>query len=170
MRRSRIIAAAMCAALALTATAQQPPPAPAPAPQGAPPPAASGQTFSQGELDQLLAPIALYPDALLAQVLMASTYPLEVVEAARWVKANPDTQGQGARGCAAEAAVGSKRQVARACSRRCSTMMNEKLDWTQKLGDAFLAQQKEVMETAQSLRAEGAGAGLAQGHASSRRS
>ena len=85
---SRLIAVALCAALALTATAQQPPPAPPP-PQGAAPPAAAGKSFSQGELDQLLAPIALYPDALLAQVLMASTYPLEVVEAARWVKANP---------------------------------------------------------------------------------
>ena len=86
-RSSRLIAVALCAALALTATAQQPPPSPPP-PQGAAAPAASGKSFSQGELDQLLAPIALYPDALLAQVLMASTYPLEVVEAARWVKAN----------------------------------------------------------------------------------
>ena len=103
-RSSRLIAVAMCAALALTAAAQQPPPAPPP--QAPPLPAASGKTFSQGELDQLLAPIALYPDALLAQVLMASTYPLEVVEAARWVKANPIAQGQGARGRAAEAAVG----------------------------------------------------------------
>jgi nucleotide-binding universal stress UspA family protein len=63
-----------------------------PAPAATPPPGASqpgDKTFSQGELDQLLAPIALYPDALLAQVLMASTYPLAIVEAARWVKANP---------------------------------------------------------------------------------
>ena len=49
--------------------------------------APAGKSVSQQELDQLLAPIALYPDALLAQVLMASTYPLEVVEAERWVKA-----------------------------------------------------------------------------------
>lgn len=52
--------------------------------------AATSKTFSQQELDEVLAPIALYPDALLAQVLMASTYPMEVVEAARWAKANPN--------------------------------------------------------------------------------
>src|ERR1039457_1130533 len=54
----------------------------------------SGQiTFSQQELDQLMAPIALYPDSLLSQVLMATTYPLEVVEAARFVKQNPTLTG-----------------------------------------------------------------------------
>src|SRR5450756_246079 len=50
--------------------------------------------FSQQELDQMLAPIALYPDALLTQILMASTYPLEVVEAARWSRANPNVNGE----------------------------------------------------------------------------
>ena len=73
---SRLIAVALCAALALTATAQQPPPAP-PAQQGAAPPAAAGKSFSQGELDRSSRRSPLYPDALLAQVLMASTYPLE---------------------------------------------------------------------------------------------
>src|SRR5262245_23952803 len=56
-----------------------------------PPPAS--KTFSQEELDQMLAPIALYPDPLLAQILMASTYPLEVVEADRWVEQNPSVKG-----------------------------------------------------------------------------
>ena len=50
--------------------------------------------FSQQELDQMLAPIALYPDTLLTQILMASTYPLEVIQAARWSKANPDRKGE----------------------------------------------------------------------------
>ena len=59
-------------------------------------PRAGAAPMSQDLLDSLLAPIALYPDQLLAQVLMASTYPLEVVEAARFVKANP-TPGCGAR-------------------------------------------------------------------------
>ena len=68
------------------AQAASPPPAQASAAPA--PTTAGGQTFSQQELDQLLAPIALYPDALLAQVLMASTYPLEIVAAERWVKAN----------------------------------------------------------------------------------
>src|SRR5207247_10855392 len=51
------------------------------------------RTFTQQELDQMLAPIALYPDSLLSQILMASTYPLEVVEAARWTRANPILKG-----------------------------------------------------------------------------
>ena len=49
--------------------------------------------LSEGELDALVAPIALYPDALLAQILMASTYPLEVVQAERWAKANKSLKG-----------------------------------------------------------------------------
>jgi len=87
----RVVAYAMSAALIAepVALAQQAPPASgataAPAAGQAKPP---GKTFSQQDLDELMAPIALYPDALLAQVLMASTYPLEVVEAARWQKAN----------------------------------------------------------------------------------
>ncbi|MBE2241962.1 MAG: DUF3300 domain-containing protein, partial [Burkholderiaceae bacterium] len=56
----------------------------------APPAAAAPAAFSQGELEAMVAPIALYPDALLSQMLMASTYPLEIVEAARWRKANPN--------------------------------------------------------------------------------
>src|SRR5512147_650906 len=59
-----------------------------------PSPAAHAQEgYSQQELDQMLAPIALYPDPLLSQILMASTYPLEVVEAARWSRAHPDLRG-----------------------------------------------------------------------------
>ena len=57
--------------------------------QSAQPASASSAGTSQQQLDQLLAPIALYPDSLLVQILMASTYPLEVVMAARWSKANP---------------------------------------------------------------------------------
>ena len=49
--------------------------------------------FTQQELDQMLAPIALYPDSLLTQILMASTYPIEIVQAARWSKANPNLTG-----------------------------------------------------------------------------
>ena len=55
--------------------------------------AAESDPLSDAQLEQLVAPIALYPDALLAQVLMAATYPLEVVEAARWLKQNPDLKG-----------------------------------------------------------------------------
>ena len=55
---------------------------------------AGPKAFSPEELDQMLAPIALYPDALLSQVLMAASYPLEIVEAARWSQANPNSQGR----------------------------------------------------------------------------
>ena len=58
--------------------------------------AAGSQPFTAAQLDQLLAPIALYPDALLAQTLMAASYPLEVVEAARWSKDNPNLKGDAA--------------------------------------------------------------------------
>src|SRR5258708_7010219 len=88
---SRVNAAALLAALtllALPAAAQSTtstiPQTAAPSPAKPPSP-----TFKPEELEQLAAPIALYPDALVAQILMASTYPLEVVEAARWSKANP---------------------------------------------------------------------------------
>ena len=84
-----MIASALCLTLAMPVPAQVPPSTPTPAATpGAAAPAGT-KSFSQEELDQLLAPIALYPDALLAQVLMASTYPLEIVAAERWVKANP---------------------------------------------------------------------------------
>jgi hypothetical protein len=121
-------------------------------PQGAIAESGGGdKTFKQEELDQLLAPIALYPDSLLAQILMASTYPLEVVEAARWVKAN-----QGLKGDALTSALEKEGWDPSVKSLvnfpQVLGMMNEKLDWTQKLGDAFLAQQKDVMDTVQKLR------------------
>lgn len=86
---SRCIAALACAALVPPLHAQAPAPAASAPPANAAQSAPAAPAFTQQELDQLLAPIALYPDALLSQVLMASTYPLEVVEAERWVKANP---------------------------------------------------------------------------------
>jgi Protein of unknown function (DUF3300) len=86
-----------------------------------------------------VAPIALYPDALLAQILMASTYPLEVVEAARWVRANPNLKDQ-----ALEAALLKQPWDPSVKSPtafpQVLTMMNEQLALTQKLGDACLAQ------------------------------
>lgn len=101
------------------------------------------------ELEQLLAPIALYPDSLLAQILMASTYPLEVVQAERAVKENP--------GLKDDAAALNKLTYDPSVKSLINfpqvlTMMSEKLDWTLKLGDAFLADQKSVMDTVQKLR------------------
>ena len=112
---------------------------------------ADQQVFKQEELDQILSPIALYPDSLLTQVLMASTYPLEVVEADRWAKKNKDMKGD-ALAKALEAQPWDPSVKSLVNFPPVLTMMSEKLDWTQKLGDAFLAQQEEVMGTIQNLR------------------
>jgi hypothetical protein len=109
--------------------------------------------FKQEELDQLLAPIALYPDSLLAQILMASTYPLEVVQAGKWTKANQNLKGD-ALAAALEKQNWDPSVKSLVNFPQVLDMMNEKLDWTQKLGDTFLAQQKEVMDTVQKLRAK----------------
>ncbi|MGB5884402.1 MAG: DUF3300 domain-containing protein [Desulfobulbales bacterium] len=107
--------------------------------------------FKQEELDQLLAPIALYPDSLLTQVLMASTYPLEIVQANRWAKENKDMKGDAlAKALEEQPWDPSVRSLVNFPD--VLAMMSEKLDLTQKLGDAFLAQQKEVMDTIQNLR------------------
>jgi hypothetical protein len=112
---------------------------------------AQAAIFRPEELEQLVAPIALYPDALLAQVFMASTYPLEVVEAARWAKANPNLKGQALEDALQQQAWDPSVKSLAAFP-QVLTMMNDKLDWTQKLGDAFLAQQKDVMDAVQRLR------------------
>lgn len=107
--------------------------------------------FKPEELEQIVAPIALYPDALLAQVFMASTYPLEIVQAARWSREHPEVKGDAV-------AKEMEKQTWDAAVKSLVafpdvlTMMNDKLDWTQKLGDAFLAQQKDVMDAVQRLR------------------
>jgi len=111
----------------------------------------SAKVFKQEELDQILAPIALYPDSLLTQILMASTYPLEVVQAERWTKQNKDMKGD-ALAKALEAQPWDPSVKSLVNFPQVLTMMSEKLDWTQKVGDAFLAQQKDVMSTVQQLR------------------
>ncbi len=119
---------------------------------------APAKVFKQEELDQLLAPIALYPDDLLTQILMASTYPLEVVQAERWVKQNKSLKGDALK-AALEKQPWDNSVKALVPFPDVLTMMSEKLDWTQKLGDAFLAQQKDVMDTVQKLRRKAAEAG-----------
>jgi uncharacterized membrane protein YgcG len=114
--------------------------------------------FKPEELDQMLAPVALYPDPLLSQVLMAAGYPLEVVEAARWSKANPALKGD-----AAVAAVKDKGWDASVKSLVAFpdvlAQMDEHLDWTQKIGDAMIGQQADVADSIQRLRALAAKAG-----------
>jgi len=113
---------------------------------------AATTTRTAAQLEQLVAPIALYPDALLSQILMASTYPLEVVAAARWSQANLTVTGE-----ALQTAMGQQpwdpSVKALTAVPQTLQMMNEKLDWTQQLGDAFLAQQNDVLDAVQRLRA-----------------
>jgi hypothetical protein len=109
--------------------------------------------FSKEELDQMLAPIALYPDSLLAQMLMAATYPLEVVAADRWVKGTPNLKGD-----ALDAALKDKDWDVSVESLthfpEVLAMMDEKIEWTTRVGDAFLAQKDDVMDSIQKLRAK----------------
>ena len=111
------------------------------------------KSFKQEELEQLVAPIALYPDSLVAQILMASTYPLEVVQAGKWAKKNKVLKGD-ALTKALEKENWDPSVKSLVNFPQVLDMMNDKLDWTQKLGDAFLAQKKEVMDTVQKLRAK----------------
>ena len=132
---------------------------PPPAGGSAPPPA-QGQKppLKADQLESLVSPIALYPDPLLAQVLMASTYPLEVVDAARWSKANPKVTGKDLENAMLKQTWDAS--VKSLCSFPDTlAMMNDKLDWTQQLGDAFLAQQSDVMNAIQVLRAKAQQAG-----------
>lgn len=114
--------------------------------------------FTQPQLDQMLAPIALYPDPLLSQMLMASTYPLEVVEAARWSKAHPGLKGDDAvRAVAQQNWDPSVKSLV--AFPQVLAWMDENLEWTRSLGDAFLAQEPQVMETVQTLRQRAQAAG-----------
>jgi hypothetical protein len=116
-------------------------------------PQAVQQALTQQQLQQLVAPIALYPDALLAQVLTASTYPLEVTLAARWAEKNPNVKGP-----ALEAAMQKEPwdpSVKGLTSvPQVLALMNEKLDWTAQLGEAFLAQPNDVQTAVQALRTQ----------------
>jgi Protein of unknown function (DUF3300) len=107
--------------------------------------------FKQEELEQMLAPIALYPDSLLTQILMASTYPLEVVQADRWAKQNKSMKGD-ALTKALEAQPWDPSVKSLVNFPDILAMMSQKLDLTQKVGDAFLDQQKDVMAAIQTLR------------------
>lgn len=109
--------------------------------------------FRQEELDQMLAPIALYPDSLLIQILMAATYPLEIVQADRWLNQNPNLKGD-----RLAAALDQKYWDPSVKSLvnfpPVLAMMSDKLEWTQNIGDAFLGQKDQVMATIQDLRAK----------------
>ena len=144
------------------APAQPAAPEPAPAAQAPTPAAPAGQAepsapaadrFSPEELRNLLKPIALYPDPLLAKILMAATYPLDVVEAARWVQDPRNAKLKGD-----QLFAGVQQQDWDASVKSLAPfpsildMMDVNLEWTERLGEAFLADPKAVMEAIQRLR------------------
>jgi hypothetical protein len=111
-------------------------------------------------LDQMVAPIALYPDALLSQILMASTYPLEVIEAYRWVSDSANTALSGpALDAALEAQDWDPSVKSLVPFPDVLKVMNDKLGWMQQLGNAFLSQPQDVMDAVQRLRSQAAAAG-----------
>ena len=127
----RILTAVLLYLLAAPSFAQNNQPGSAPA---------SGQGLLTGpQLEALVSPIALYPDTLLSEILMASTYPLEVVAADRWVKGNTNLQGDPLK-TAVEQQTWDQSVKSLAATPDVLDMMSSKLDWTQKLGDAVLAQ------------------------------
>lgn len=121
-------------------------------------PAQAEERFAEAELDQMLAPVALYPDALLSQVLMAATYPLDVVEAARWTRAHPGLQGDEAVTKVTDEPWDPSVQSLVAFPHLLQRM-DEQLDWTRRLGAAFLGQEPEVMAAVQRLRQRAQAAG-----------
>ncbi len=139
---------------------QAPPPpsnqSPPPPDQGAPPPQYAQQTPDQ--LQQLVAPIALYPDSLVAQILAASTYPEQVVEADRWVQAHPDLKGD-------DLAKAVDQQPwdpsVKALTAFPSVLgnMDKNISWTSSLGDAYYNQQQDVMDAVQVMRKKAQQAG-----------
>jgi len=135
------------------------PATPAAAPAAAPGPAASKESvFSSEELDQMVAPIALYPDPLLAQVLMASTYPGEVADAASWSKAHPQAKGDDAVKQVASQPWDASVQSLVAFPQALA-LLSQDPAWVQRLGDAFLAQPDDVMDAVQRLRRKAQSAG-----------
>jgi len=128
----------------------------------APPPAAEAAkpVFTDAELDQLVAPVALYPDPLLSEILMASTYPVEVVEADRWRRI-PDNAAlaDGALSGALEQERWDPSVKSLTPFPQVLKMMDDNLDWTERLGEAFIADPAALMDAVQRLRRQAQAAG-----------
>ena len=120
--------------------------------------APAGQKLTNQQLDSLTAPVALYPDALLAQVLMASTYPQDVEQAAQWSKQNPNIKGDDAVKAVQSQPWDPSVQSLVAFPQALATMAS-KVDWMTQLGNAFIAQPSDVMDSVQRLRRAAQSAG-----------
>src|SRR5262249_54014781 len=139
--------------VAALAQTQQPAVPASATPATAAAPASNTQLLNTGQLDALVSPIALYPDTLVTAVLMASTYPLEIVQADRWLKSNTNLTGDVLKAAVDKQAWDDSVKSLFATP-PVLEMMSQRLDWTQKLGDAVLAQQADVMDAIQRLRAK----------------
>ncbi|HTY61700.1 MAG TPA: DUF3300 domain-containing protein [Acidobacteriota bacterium] len=112
---------------------------------------AAQQMLSTDQLDNLVAPIALYPDPLLSQILVASTYPIEVVEASQWLQRNKNLQGQAAVDAAKQQSWDPSVQALVAVPDALEKL-NQDIRWTTDLGNAFLGQESDVMSAVQRMR------------------
>ena len=146
---TRKLTLVLCVSLLVAGSAGGQEPAVAvPEPQ---PAAAQSAQQSSEELEQLVAPIALYPDELVGQILMASTYPTEVVEASRWMQQRPGLKGQGLAD-AVDHQPWDPSVKALTEFPAVLDSMNENLSWTSALGDAYVNQPQDVMSAVQALR------------------
>jgi hypothetical protein len=144
--------AVFCAALLLAPQgggllAQQPPEPPPPS-----------QALTPDQLDDLVAPVALYPDPLVSQILVASTYPLELVQALQWLERNPGLTGA-ALTQAAEQQNWDPSIQALVVFPDLVKRLNQDITWTTNLGNAFLGQQADVMDAVQRMRLKAEQAG-----------
>jgi hypothetical protein len=144
--------AVLCAALLLALggallSAQQPPQLPPP-----------GQTLAPDQLDDLVAPIALYPDPLVSQVLVAATYPLELVQASQWLQRNPGFTGAALTEAAQQQNWDPSIQ-ALVVFPDLVKRLNQDITWTTNLGNAFLGQQGDLMDAVQRMRLKAQQAG-----------
>src|SRR5437764_10914806 len=146
------LALLMATPVAVSAQTTDNTPAPSSSAQPASQQPPSAELLKPEQLEALVAPIALYPDELLANVLAASTYPLEVVQADRWIKGNKSLKGDALK-AAVDKQAWDDSVKALASAPDVLAMMSDKIDWTKDLGDAVLAQQPDVMDAIQRLRA-----------------
>jgi hypothetical protein len=126
--------------------------------QAAPASDASASMIPPDQLDSLVAPIALYPDPLLAQVLAASTYPLEIIQLQQWMDKNKGLTGKALTDAAMQQSWDPSVQ-AMAPLPDAVKVLSENIKWTTDLGNAFLAQQSDVMDAVQRMRLKAQGKG-----------
>ena len=153
-RLGRRITAAVCAALLIPSNVVSSALAP---PQGATTTTAAAK-IPRDQLDSLVAPIALYPDPLLAQVLAASTYPLEIIQLQQWLTKHPDLKGD-ALAAAVEKENWDPAVQGLAALPDVVKRLGDDIKWTADLGNAFLAQQSDVMDAVQRMRKKASDAG-----------